>query len=505
LSEPSDLLRLPPGFDSSDPVEGNPFPEGDVRHGFWDRATKEAEEEACRLNDDFMRRGRPTTLQEIVPWDIALFTARYDIWARRGVRVVLAREMVVPWDQWLANYANETLRVFKAFSPPDVALEKFRETLIGRREHWKAEGRRNVGLQEAHQARLAASKFPPKSQGHGGDDLTGAEIERLLRSGQPYARRRQAALAALELASATRLIAQSELWKEAANAVQETWPHDRDDLEHVLWPPFSKYSETVFDKIAKTRIELLVPRFSVRRYIHWLRCTCIRAVVDEDVCTPGGQLYATTEHILGVIGEARSPKQIDETRRALSLMLTEFVGGPCTENLRKRLRAHLDGRIGRWEGEAIERSSLSPSESKPVVIPITAKAVEIAMPGPSDAPALKPAETPSAQPQPAATPNSKGVGRKRGPKRDYETAARVAEVVARVAPDGDWRAKLDDVLMALDDAKMIPTPKTWAQKHGYRDWYAAAADATARGHHLAIEAIKHHLKRAKEKPTETIP
>jgi hypothetical protein len=95
-------------------------------------------------------------------------------------------------------------------------------------------------------------------------------------------------------------------------------------------------------------------------------------------------------------------------------------------------------------------------------------------------------------------------GRKRGPTRDYETAARVAEVVARVAPGVPWRSKLDEILMALDDAE-IPTPGTWLERHEYRNWYAAAADDTSRGRHLAIEAIKHHLKRAKEKPTETIP
>jgi hypothetical protein len=109
----------------------------------------------------------------------------------------------------------------------------------------------------------------------------------------------------------------------------------------------------------------------------------------------------------------------------------------------------------------------------------------------------------------ATAAKSDRTGRKRGPETDYKTAARVAEIVERVAPDGDWKSKLDDVLMALDEANTldnpIPTPRTWKPKHGYRDWYAAvASDTAARGRHMAIEAIKHHLKRAKEQPTQTI-
>jgi hypothetical protein len=94
--------------------------------------------------------------------------------------------------------------------------------------------------------------------------------------------------------------------------------------------------------------------------------------------------------------------------------------------------------------------------------------------------------------------------KKRGPRIDYDTAIKVAQIVEEIAPDGKWRANLDDVLVALDGA-VIPTPKTWRPKHGYRSWYAAAADTVTRGRHMAIEAIKHRLKRAKEMPTETIP
>jgi len=149
-----DLLRLPKGIESSDPVDGNPFSEDDLRHGFWDRATREAEEGVCRLNADFVK-ARPSGLEEIMPFDMAYFTSKYDIWAKRGVRVVLARDLIASWDQWLANYANETLKTFKAISPPELALQKLRDMLVGRREHWRAEGRRNVALQEAHHAELA--------------------------------------------------------------------------------------------------------------------------------------------------------------------------------------------------------------------------------------------------------------------------------------------------------------------------------------------------------------
>jgi hypothetical protein len=49
--------------------------------------------------------------------------------------------------------------------------------------------------------------------------------------------------------------------------------------------------------------------------------------------------------------------------------------------------------------------------------------------------------------QPGSETSTKG--RKRGPKPDDKTALRVAEIVAREAPDGDWRSKLDAVCEAL--------------------------------------------------------
>jgi len=159
MSNPSDdLLRLPKGLDSPDPVDGNPFPESDVRYGFWKRATKEAEKEHSDLVLEALKRGRPTDLDGIVAWDIWFQTGRYDIWAKRGVHVILSEELLEGWYQWLANYANEILKGYASLlTPPDEVLQRLRDQLIRRREFWKAEARRYVALQAAHRAKLNAA------------------------------------------------------------------------------------------------------------------------------------------------------------------------------------------------------------------------------------------------------------------------------------------------------------------------------------------------------------
>ena len=97
----------------------------------------------------------------------------------------------------------------------------------------------------------------------------------------------------------------------------------------------------------------------------------------------------------------------------------------------------------------------------------------------------------------ARPPKADGKGGKRGPNTDYETAARVAEIVDRIASRTTWRQHLDDMCDELDE-KTVRCPKTWKAK-GYRNW------STCGDRHLVIEAIRHHLERAKEKLTETIP
>jgi hypothetical protein len=76
---------------------------------------------------------------------------------------------------------------------------------------------------------------------------------------------------------------------------------------------------------------------------------------------------------------------------------------------------------------------------------------------------------------------------RRGPKPDYETALRVAEIVARVAGKEKWRTKLEDICFELDEST-IPRPKTWKAR-GHRDWFEALSER-----HLVEKAIAHHLE-----------
>ena len=105
---------------------------------------------------------------------------------------------------------------------------------------------------------------------------------------------------------------------------------------------------------------------------------------------------------------------------------------------------------------------------------------------------------PANDPQPAT--GGTRSSRKRGPKPDLETASRVAEIVARVAPDGDWRPKLDDICDALD-GQNIPFPRTWRRKRQCRSW----ADCCERD--VVVKAIEYRLRIANERkkaPPETL-
>jgi hypothetical protein len=100
---------------------------------------------------------------------------------------------------------------------------------------------------------------------------------------------------------------------------------------------------------------------------------------------------------------------------------------------------------------------------------------------------------------------SNGQERKRGPKPDHEGAARVREIVAHVAPDGDWRSKLDAICEALD-AEKVPAPRPWWTR---QEWLKATEpddgpkwqDYPERG--TAVKAIEYRLEKAEQRKKAT--
>jgi hypothetical protein len=110
----------------------------------------------------------------------------------------------------------------------------------------------------------------------------------------------------------------------------------------------------------------------------------------------------------------------------------------------------------------------------------------------------EPQEAASLEPHQAATDSAKAAASLdpgRGPRPDYETALRVAEIVARVAGEGKWRRKLDDICVELDE-QAVPRPKPWKKKRGYSSWFDSLSEPQ-----LAEKAITHHLEMAARRKT----
>jgi hypothetical protein len=122
LSQP-DLLNLPAGLDSPDPIDTNPFPADDPRQRVWQEATIRAEQEVHEANAIYMKM-RTEPPESGHPYESLLLTlacygylilATFDAWAFRGLHVVWSDAALSDFDQWLAKYANSWLVSMGAF------------------------------------------------------------------------------------------------------------------------------------------------------------------------------------------------------------------------------------------------------------------------------------------------------------------------------------------------------------------------------------------------------
>jgi hypothetical protein len=99
---------------------------------------------------------------------------------------------------------------------------------------------------------------------------------------------------------------------------------------------------------------------------------------------------------------------------------------------------------------------------------------------------------PITQREPAAGNETRGSnGQRRGPNRDLQSS-KVAKVVHHVAPDGNWKSKLDEVCEALDLAEITPS-MNWYKKDKTCILWVDYPDK-----HKCVEAIAYRLKKARQ-------
>ncbi len=165
-----------------------------------------------------------------------------------------------------------------------------------------------------------------------------------------------------------------------------------------------------------------------------------------------------------------------------------------TEQERIEFRRYWRERLDRERDHQDREQEHSDREAERRLI-LRSKAVAAAEKAPAQ-PSVRDELAPGQDKGVAAIPKTKDRGRKRGPKPDREGALRVAEIVARVAPDGEWRGRLNDVCDALDEAA-IPFPARWRRDRQCRCW----ADCLEKP--IAIKAIEYRLELAKRRKKAT--
>jgi hypothetical protein len=160
-------LRLPETFaKSGDPVDANPYPTEHPKYQVWKDATRQAEDELCRINSEASSSLTPDNADD---WAQTLTIAKFDVWATRGVQVVWTDEDVREYDRWLVAYANrwiESVAGLLTSRPPPFPRERvladLRRRLGARVHHWKTEARRHRDLQEASDAAEATEIRPSR-------------------------------------------------------------------------------------------------------------------------------------------------------------------------------------------------------------------------------------------------------------------------------------------------------------------------------------------------------
>lgn len=183
-------------------------------------------------------------------------------------------------------------------------------------------------------------------------------------------------------------------------------------------------------------------------------------------------------------------QQEEELRKAVESLRSHFMPDAIKWSsweidMFTRIVTRLEARHLYWKAEAIERA-LRDSKTR-------ASEPGGAEPAPAQpATMANGADRGSTNCQAEVELTAKGQKQKRGPKPDHEAARRVAEVVARLAPDGDWCSKVDDICDEFDE-KGIPSPRKWkTETPSCRNWVGQL------DRQKVIKVIKYRLATAKQ-------
>jgi hypothetical protein len=234
--------------------------------------------------------------------------------------------------------------------------------------------------------------------------------------------------------------------------------------------------------------------------VAFLRATRVR-IEAEATIEARWRAEAPESDLKGYISKGQASIELDRAKlEAARLMLPVFAqeyvaAGKSPSELWQAMNAELEGLVADLGLRSVQRNVLA------VEVRLLYEAALVNWKRPEIENALPTQRTVLETPS-----NSKG--RKRGPKPKYEDALRVERIVKRVAPDEDWRSKLDDVGEALDhgvcnapdpktcddaDHEKILLPRGWKKKGN--DWLNPPDRGTM------VKAIEYRLEIARKKRT----
>jgi alkanesulfonate monooxygenase SsuD/methylene tetrahydromethanopterin reductase-like flavin-dependent oxidoreductase (luciferase family) len=146
-----------------DPITINPAPVGHPAYEAWERATREAEEKLFRF-EAILLAERPPLGDDPGTWLIRGHVGTFQIWAERGLCIVLNHKDARAYEQWLEDYRKAYLKMLKENpsrgTVPDLLLAVLSDELLRAVRYWSANALEQVAVIEASR-RGREKRLPP--------------------------------------------------------------------------------------------------------------------------------------------------------------------------------------------------------------------------------------------------------------------------------------------------------------------------------------------------------